>query len=55
MLYSCHNLAHKIALVTFCELSCIMHCAPVTIFHVFYAFMHFSLSLAFLVLTFTLA
>ena len=55
MLYPCHNVAHKIALVTFCELSRIMHCVPVTIFHVFYAFTHFSLSLAFLVLTFTLA
>ena len=39
MLYPCiHTLAHKFALLTFCELSSIMHCVPVTIFHVFYAF-----------------
>ena len=55
LLYPCHNLAHKFELLTFCELSRIMHCVPVTIFHVFYAITHFSLSLAFLVLTSTLA
>ena len=56
VLYSCHNLAHNFALLTFCGLSRIMHCVPVTIFYVFYAFTHFSLSLAFLAfVTFTLA
>ena len=52
--YPCHSLAHKIALLSFCEVSCVMYCAPVTIFHLFFAVTHFSLSLALIVLTFTL-
>ena len=55
VLHPCHNLADKVALLTFCELSRIMHCVQVTIFYVSYAFTYFSLSLAFIVLTFTLA